>query len=490
MADNTKIWPIFRWANWGLSDDLFTGIKNSFYYSNDMEIREDAKSIYPKESPRSWKAIDLWDSSGQIRASIYFNSRWYVFTAEDVYKLNLSTWTATSLWVSGWLSWKIDDAELFNWKVYFSIQNYLYSIDQSAADANWAAEANFDKMSLNLSSDHPLYATATFLAVGNWNVVWKVTKEIPDQVQDWILLQTDYEVRFINELGGFLRVTASDGHYWNEIILWDETSDAANEVIPMNWYKFLQSCIYNWYHYLLSDKWLGLMNWYQYYILKKADDLWNTYAKNWMLVYDDKLYFVTKDWLYIYWAKNKNYADVLNLWSAKATVRWKPFALWTDWDKLVYSELNWDTGHYYVYVYSRNENKWESWEIQTMCYFWNSLSEIKQSMYLRVWYHIPKRTYAGVEYTWNIRIYYRTEVDAIDDNPENRWWHELTLNWWLTEKSDMRSPFATTLKLNCRFQWIQFKFVLTNCRWTEWATVKSKDTNLYSADLYYNDMLD
>ena len=51
MADNTKIWPIFRWANWGLSDDLFTGIRNSFYYSNDMEIRQDAKSIYPKPVP-------------------------------------------------------------------------------------------------------------------------------------------------------------------------------------------------------------------------------------------------------------------------------------------------------------------------------------------------------------------------------------------------------------------------------------------------------
>ena len=54
----------------------------------------------------------------------------------------------------------------------------------------------------------------------------------------------------------------------------------------------------------------------------------------------------------------------------------------------------------------------------------------------------------------------------------------------------MRSPFATTLKLNCRFQWIQFKFVLTNCVYDDNWTTKTKDTNLYSADLYYNDMLD
>jgi hypothetical protein len=47
-----KIWPIFRWANWGLSDDLFTGVRNSFYYSNNMEVLEDANWIYPKQSPR------------------------------------------------------------------------------------------------------------------------------------------------------------------------------------------------------------------------------------------------------------------------------------------------------------------------------------------------------------------------------------------------------------------------------------------------------
>ena len=118
------------------------------------------------------------------------------------------------------------------------------------------------------------------------------------------------------------------------------------------------------------------------------------------------------------------------------------------------------------------------------------MSEIKQSMYLRVGYHIPKVTYNWTDYTGNIKIYYRTEADATDDNPENWWWHELTQPWWLTKDSDMRSPFATSLKLNCRFQWIQFKFVITNCKWTEWLTIKTKDTNLYSADLYYNDMLD
>jgi hypothetical protein len=104
----------------------------------------------------------------------------------------------------------------------------------------------------------------------------------------------------------------------------------------------------------------------------------------------------------------------------------------------------------------------DKWELWTMWYYGTSLSEIKQCIYLRVWYKVSNG--------WNIKIYYKTNEKDWTDLTEQS---ALTANW------DMRSPFATTLKLNCRFQWIQFKFVLT------WA-----DTHLYSADLYYNDMLD
>ena len=474
MADNTKIWPIFRWANWGLSDDLFTGIRNSFYYSNNIEIREDAKSIYPKQSPR-WIKIDLWarNTVWSVMATIYFNNTWYVFSQNNVYKIDVENRTAT--WIASWIWWltgeSLIDAELFNGSVYISTTKSLYRIDQGAADVTWGTESNFDYMELNSSWYHPLYATDIFLAVGNWTEVSKVTKEIPDQLQDWIKLQTDYDVKFINELWWFLRITATDWHYWNEILLWDKISETANEVIPMSWYTFLQSCVYNWYHYLLSNKWLWLVNWYQFYILKKTEDLdTSNRISNWMVVYDDKLYFVTTNWIFIYWAKNKNYNDVLNMWSSRTDDYWKPWALGTDWNYLVYTEWNrtsW-SAHIYAYLYIKWREDWTNWEFQTMAYFWTSMSEIKQSMYLRVWYNLP---------SWDIRILYKTE--ASPDTWNDTDWTEVTPHWWLTKNKDMRSPFATTFKLNCRFQWIQFKFLLS------W-----KNTKIYSADLYYNVMLD
>lgn len=478
MADNTKIWPIFRSANWWLSDDLFTGVKNSFYYSNNMEIREDSKSIYPKQNPR-YTLFDLWlrSSVWSVVAVLSFNNARYAFAEKSIFKIYNGAVTTIASWMTS-----IKDAELFNWYVYISTSSHLYRISQTAADADWASSTNFTDISINTSSYHPLYATTNTLAVGNKTSVDQVTKEVPDQLQSWITLQSDYIVKFIDELGWFLRITANDSNYWWEILLWDKVSKIADEVIPMNWYLFVQSCVYNWYHYLLSNKWLGLVNGYQYYILKRLEDIdTSDIINNGMLVYDDKLYFVTSDWIFIYWAKNKNYTDVLNMWSSRLDEYWKPMALWTDWNYLIYTEgsksgLD-DKVHTYAYLYVDWWEHWDNGELQTMAYFWNSLSEIKQSMYLRLWYYLG---------SWSIKVYYRTEADITNSSDPNNWaWHEITPTKWLYDVSDMRSPFATSLKLNCRFQRIQFKFVIT-----QFTNPSSMPTRIYSADLYYNDMLD
>lgn len=501
MADNTKIWPIFRWANWGLSDDLFTGIKNSFYFSNNMEIRQDAKSIFPKKVPAyaddNTKVIiwDWWSSRTQAPVCILYSSNqsWYIVCLlKDIY-LYWDDWTVTLLCT---LSNNICDAELFAWYIYVSTSDYLFYIKDipwyrwDMASATDESEENYGRCTTALSSNsnHPLYWSDTVLCVWDTHTLRIVTKEIPTTLQDWFDIQENYYIRFINELWWFIRIVATDAYFGSEVLLWDKVADAPSEVIPLEWYNIIGACIYNWYHYLLSDKWLGLLNWYQYYILKKAESDVNTTTKNGMCVYDDKLFFVANDWVYIYWAKNKNYADVLWLWH-KVEDWYKLWALCSSTGWLVVSRswlyVPWWTNIPVVI------GLWEwlatTWELQTMCYFWSSMWEIKQNMYLRVWYHIPKEW----NDSWDIHIYYRTEADVIDDNPENWAWHPAQENdVWLSASWDMRSPFATTLKLNCRFQWIQFKFVLTNCVYDDNWTTKTKDTNLYSADLYYNAMLD
>ena len=503
MAESAKIWPIFRWANWWLSDDLFTGIRNSFYYSNDMEIREDAKSIYPKWVP-AYADVNLryalWDGSTSVLAQqprcvyySYIESGWVVCWLRNIY-LIADTWTVSVLCT---MTEDIIDAELFNWYVYITTKEHLYYKDDNTyhwadmASATDASDSSYWRCTsaLTNSNYHPLYWAGNILCVWDWNKVRKVTKEIPDTLQDWFTLQEDAEVRFLNELWWFMRVVSFDWPYWCSVYLWDKVSTYPDEVIPMEWYYVLQTAIYNWYQYMLTDKWLWLLNWYQYYLLKKVDWWVTSTAKNGMCVYDDKLYFVANDWIYIYWAKNKNYADVVNLWH-KVEDWFKIWAIgsslkWLCVTRSWYHDLQDAALNVPVYAWI---NEWQAttWEVQTMCYFGTSMSEIKQSMYLRVWYHIAKEW----DGTWNIHIYYRTEADAKTDDPEDRERHEATKPEWLYADWDMRSPFATTLKLNCRFQWIQFKFVLTNCVYDDNWTTKTKDTNLYSADLYYNDMLD
>ena len=499
MADTTKIWPIFRWANWGLSDDLFTGIRNSFYFSNDMEIREDAKSIYPKWVPAyadDNTKIIVWDWSSwkrEVRNVTYSSTDgwWLVCTTRNIYLIDGQN-TVTSLCTMGE---DICDLEIFNWYIYVSTLTHVYYKKDNGVNWGDMASATNDSAvnywrcatALKSNSNHPLYASDVCLCVWDCNKLWKISNEVYNALQAWFSIQEWYYIRFINELGWYIRVVAVDEPYWSEVLLWDKVSNAPIEIIPLEWYSILWSAIYWWYHYLLSQKWLWLINWYQYYLLKRTDWDVSTNTRNCMCVYDDKLYFVANNWIYIYWAKNKNYNDVMWLWH-KVEDWFKLWAIWAyKWWIMVtrnYKYVSWGSDiPVMVWV-----NNWlaTTWEIQTMCYFGTSLSEIKQSAYLRVWYHLGKQW----DNSGNIHVYYRTEADATTDNPEDWQWHEATQPWWLYAQWDMRSPFATTLKLNCRFQWIQFKFIVTNCVYDDNWTTKTKDTNLYSADLYYNVMLD
>ena len=441
MADNTKIWPIFRWANWWLSDDLFTGIQNSFFYSQNLEIREDMRSIYPCNQAKI-AAGGATLSGTPVKMIQYDTYTWAIFSGSRVYVFNSNTNTidgGTSL-----TGWGVRDAEIFGDKIFVTTDTALLSFDYSSPD--WSSPTSV--AALTSCAYHPLQATSTTLCVGDKNIIKVVLYNALWTAIDQITLASNCVVKLLDYLWWYTRIVIEKDYYKNEIWLWDNSKDAINERIPMDWYKFLQSCIYKGKHYLVSDKWLWLINWYDYYIIKRFDKFSDNL--NSICVHDDKMYIGGTDWVYIYWAKNKNYNEVLAMW----TYTWaKIWALGSNYVDILTSK-SWKVW--------ANTDPATDWQLDTMWYYGNSLSEIKQAMYLRVGYKVPE--------WWNIHIYYKTNEKD---------WTELTAPNWLTANWDMRSPFATSLKLNCRFQWIQFRFVLSG-----W------DTHVYSADLYYNDMLD
>jgi hypothetical protein len=292
MADNTKIWPIFRWANWGLSDDLFTGIRNSFYYSNDMEIRDDAKSIFPKPVPAyadNSKWLNIWDGGTYEHNVINVTNSsldgwWLVCTERNIYLV--ASWTVTLLCT---MPINICDLEIFNWYIYVSTTAYLYykkdnwgNWSDMAGSTNATAQ-NYGRCDETLTSNnyHPLYASDTVLCIWDTNRMLKVSRETYNLVEEWFKLQKWYYIRFITELWWFIRAVAVDEPYGSEVLLWDKISDAPTEAIPLEWYSIIQAAIYNWYLYLLSNKGLGLLNWYQYYLMKKVEWTVDTTTKNW-----------------------------------------------------------------------------------------------------------------------------------------------------------------------------------------------------------------
>ena len=441
MADTTKIWPIFRWANGGLSDDLFTGIQNSFYYSQNLEIREDMRSIYPCNQAKI--AADGATLSGTpVKMIQYGTYTRAIFSGAKVYVFNSVTGVidaGTTL-----TGWDVRDAEVFGNKIFITTNTKLLSVDYSSPDWSNPTEV----ATLTSCNYHPLQATSTTLAIGDKNIIKIVLFNALWTAIDQITLSSNCVVKLLDYLGGYTRIVIEKDYYQNEIWLWDNSKEAINERIPMDWYKFYQSCIYKGKHYLVSNKGLWLLNGYDYYIIKRFEKFSDN--PNSICVYDDKLYIGGTDWVYIYWAKNKNYNEVLAMW----TYTWaKIWALGSNYVDILTSK-SWKVW--------ANTNTATDWQLDTMWYYGNSLSEIKQAMYLRVGYKVPE--------WWNIHIYYKTNEKD---------WTELTEQSPLTANRDMRSPFATSLKLNCRFQWIQFRFVLSG-----W------DTHVYSADLYYNDMLD
>ena len=436
MADNTKIWPIFRWANWWLSDDLFTGIQNSFYYSKNLEIREDMRSIYPCPQAKiaAWGATVTGTPAKILQFKTYKRA---VFSWSSVYEFDSDNGTVGT---SVSLGSAVKDAEIFGDKIFVTTKTKLYSFDLSSPD--WADPT--EVASLTSCDYHPLQATSTVLAVWDKNKIKVVLFNALGTAVDQITLSENCTVKLLDYLGWYIRIVIEKSYYRNEIWLWDASKDSINERIPMDWYKFYQSVVYKGSHYLISNKGLWILNWYQYYIIKRFNKF--TDNLNSICVYDDKLYIGGTDWIYIYWAKNKNYNEVLWMWTHLWESAW---ALASNYSDIVCSK-SWKVW--------ANTNTATTWELQTMWYYGSSLSEIKQAEYLRIGYKIPS--------WWYVKVYYKT-----DDKD----WTEISPDDWLVSTSDMRSPFATTLKLNCRFQWIQFKFELS---WT--------DTHVYSADLYYN----
>ena len=437
MAESNVVAPIFRWANGWIADDIFTGINNSYFYSENIEVRENSKWI-----SLSKKLVQDTTTTNQINVIVKADDNlffaWWV--GGVCYKCEDWVWSSVSTGVNkAWYS-----AALFNGDVYRCADNALFKAP--ADDFEWQATKVTD---LESTTYHPLLVSMGDLYIWNGSKLSKV--DVDNVYSDLFTLEKWGIITKLNDLWGAIRVITQSELWNSNMYLWDWVADVPDETVPLIWYVTYQSQIYNGYPYIITNRGLWILDWYKIYPLKKIDDF--ARIDNWIWVYNERLVIAGKKWVYSRWAKNKNYNEVLSYdYVASGDVT----CIYSDWITLfVARENNWT---YWIDKLSETTYNTE-WYLITRWYYANSLKEVKEWIIAGIWYSVLD-TDQSVEIQYSVNGWAFTSLRLIDKDTQT------------IEK------FTEDLFVRDRFQYIQFKIIL---KW-DWTNTPS----FYALDLMFN----
>ena len=443
MAESNVVAPIFRWANWWIADDIFTGINNSYFSSKNIEIRENSKGIsLTKKLVSDTTTSDVINVIVKIDDSTFI-ALWDSWTC---YKCVSGSWSS----VSTWLSADIISGALFNDYLYFCTKNNLYKV--ATSDFSSSSVSPSSVSSLVNRKHHPLLVSMGDIYIWNGEKLSKV--DVSNVYSDLFTMEKEWVIVKLNDLWWAIRVITQSALWNSNCYLWDGVSDVPDETIPLTWYIINQSQIFNWYPYLITNRGLWILDWYKIYPLKKCDDFSN--IENWIWVYNERLIIAGTKWVYSWWAKNKNYSEVLSydyeLTETNATVT----CLYSDWIDLF---VAWKTNssHWIDKLSTSVYNT--SGELITRWYYANSLKEIKDWILAGIGYSVLK-TNESIEIQYSVN-----------------WWNFTTLRT-ITPSTDTLETFTEDLFVRDRFQYIQFKIILNGNGTTT--------PSFYALDLLFN----
>ena len=444
MAESNVIAPVFRWANWGIADDVFTWITNSYFSSKNIEVRENARGISLSKKLVAWTT-----TTGRINVIVKATSSMYVafWSSWACYKCISWTWSQVSTGLStNGISWAV-----FNDYIYWCSGSKLYKVSVSDIYNNDSVTPT-EVTSLNNVDYHPMLVSMGDMYIGNGEKLSKV--DVSNVFSDIFTLEKGWVIQKLNDLGWAIRVVTQSALGNSNIYLWDWVSDVPDETIPLIWYVTYQTQIYNGYPYIVTNRWLGILDWYKIYQLKKCDDFAD--IDNWIWVYNERLVIAWKSGIYSWWSKNKNYNEVLS-YDYELTESWaKITSIYSDWINLF---VAWKTSSSYGIDVLSDSVYNTTGELITRGYYANSLKEIKDWILAGIGYSALK--------TWeSIEIQY--SVDG---------WAFTTLRT-LTPTTETIANFTEDLFVREQFQYIQFKIILN---WN-WTTTPS----FYALDLIFN----
>ena len=444
MAESNVLAPIFRWANGWIADDIFTGIGNSYFYSENIEVRENSKGI-----SLSKKLVQATTSTDKINVIVKADKNLFIawWASWVCKKCKNGNWSSVSTGLStAWIS-----AALHNDYLYFCTSNALYKVAVSDFSSSSVTPTKVDD--LTTADYHPMLESRWDLFIWNWSKLSKV--DLHNVFSDLFEMEKEWVITKLNDLWGSIRVITQSALWNSNYYLWDWVSDSPAETIPLIWYVTYQSQIFNGYPYLITNRGLWILDWYKIYPLKKIDDFAD--IDNWIWVYNERLVIAWKNWIYSWGAKNKNYNEVLSydyVSSGEVTCIYSDWIdLFVAWKKTV----SWTTTYWIDKLSNSAFNT--SWYLITRGYYANSLKEVKEWILAWIWYSTLT--------TWqSIEIQYSVD-----------WWSFTTLRT-ITPTTDTIESFTEDLFVRDRFQYIQFKIILS---WN-WTNTPS----FYALDFMFN----
>jgi len=442
MAESNVIAPIFRWANWWIADDVFTWIENSYFSSKNIEIRDNARWISLSKKLKQ-DTTATWEITCMIKID---PTTYLAFGKGGIIKQCANgTWSDIS-----WASGDIISACLHNDYVYWTTSTKLYCVAVSSLSASITPT---EKHSLQTSDYHPLLVSMWDMYIGNGEKLSKI--DVTNVYEDMFTIEKWSKVMKLNDLWWAIRIITQSKLWNSNIYLWDWVADEPDQTIPLTWYVTYQAMIYNWYPYLITNKWLWILDWYKIYPLKKCDDFAD--IQNWITVYNERLTIAWTKGIYSRWAKNKNYNEVLCYdYEASGDVT----SIYSDWIKLFVAWKKTENGTTTYWIDKLSDSEYNTqWELVTRWYYANSLIEIKNWILARI-------GYSALKTDQSIEILY-----SVDGG-------NFTTLRTIGTTTDTIANFTEDLFVREQFQYIQFKFIL---KWNGTNT-----PNVFALDFIFN----
>jgi hypothetical protein len=425
--------PIFKWASWWKSDDIFVGIPDSFQDSQNIDIRSNPrwislnKKLTKDSSTTVVEPINCFLKASTWDVFAFWNSWWVYHKTWWVWYKNTNS-----------ITWAIVSAIEYNWYMYLCNSSKLYRV----ALANYGHAMTFIefKTFTNWCAWHP------FIIIENNLFVWdKSSIDSLDNLDDWIPefleINSSSVIRYLQAQGINVKIYFQNTLNDYCVSLWNWVDTAINETIPLNGVTVEQLINKDWFDYIISNNKLWVLDGYKTSTLKSISNYstnLNSITVKW-----NRLLFWWVWWVWEWGNLNKNYAEVLsnsyNTSNAVTDVVWAIFYDWTD----LY--VSWSNGSTY-WIDKLSTSYSATWYVTNRVYYWDTRTLRKASINVLT-------AFNKLSWTDTIKIYYREQIT----------W-SYTLFQTITASSTKINDYCDMLQLKWEWNFIEFKIELNS--WT------------------------